>query len=86
MELFSLEHSKAAYRLDFAVYGGLVTGLAALLLFATPRAQGWEIAAFALFGLGRLDRHRVRAASLHPARHGPVSPLGTPSTTIGRRR
>ena len=51
MGLFSLEHSKAAYWLDFAVYGSLVAGLAALLLFVTPRAQGWEIAAFALFGL-----------------------------------
>ena len=51
MGLFALEHSKAAYRLDFAVYGGLVVGLAAVLLVAGPRQRGWEITAFALLGL-----------------------------------
>lgn len=51
MALLSLEHSKAAYGIDFAVYGGLVAGLATVLLVATPRGQGGELAAFTLFGL-----------------------------------
>ena len=51
MGLFSLEHSKAAYRLDFAVYGAAVAALAAVLLVAAPREQGWQIVALVLLGL-----------------------------------
>lgn len=51
MGLLTLEHSKAAYRLDFAVYGASVAALAAVLLVAAPREQGWEIVALALLGL-----------------------------------
>lgn len=51
MDFFSLEHSKAAYRLDFAVYGGAVAALAALLLVAAPREQAWTMASFAFLGL-----------------------------------
>ncbi len=52
MGLFTLEHSKMAYRADFALYGTAVVALAALLLIAGPRAQRLEILAFALAGLG----------------------------------
>ena len=51
MGLFSLEHSKAAYRLDFAVYGAAVAALAVVLLVAAPREQGWQIVALVLLGL-----------------------------------
>jgi sterol desaturase/sphingolipid hydroxylase (fatty acid hydroxylase superfamily) len=51
MELFSLEHSKAAYRADFALYGAAVVVLAAYLLLAVPRGQQLENLAFVLVGL-----------------------------------
>jgi len=49
--LFTLEHGKLAYRADFALYGATSVGLAAFLMIAGPRAQRWEIMAFALIGL-----------------------------------
>ena len=51
MGLFSLEHSKAAYRFDFAAYGFAVAALAVVLVVAAPRELGWEIVALALLGL-----------------------------------
>ena len=51
MGLFTLEHSRAAYWLDFAAYGAAVGALAGVLVVAGPREQGWEIAAVALLGL-----------------------------------
>ena len=51
MGLFSLEHGKAAYRADFALYGAAVLGLAAFLLAGEPHAPRLEVVAFALLGL-----------------------------------
>jgi sterol desaturase/sphingolipid hydroxylase (fatty acid hydroxylase superfamily) len=51
MSLFSLEHSRAAYRADFALYGTAVVVLAALLLGAAPRPQAAVYAACAVAGL-----------------------------------
>ena len=48
--MFTLEHSKAAYRVDFAVLGGASVGLAALLLMA-PDARLIENVAYAALGL-----------------------------------
>jgi cyclopropane-fatty-acyl-phospholipid synthase len=52
MAMFSLEHSKAAYRVDFGLYGAAVLGLAAFLLVAGPPARRLEIVTFAGIGLG----------------------------------
>ncbi len=49
--LFSLEHSKAAYGVDFGIYGGIVLALAGVLLAAAPREQGWTLTGYALLGL-----------------------------------
>jgi cyclopropane-fatty-acyl-phospholipid synthase len=51
MGLFSLEHSKAAYRADFALYGIGVVASAAMLLVAGPQTQWLQMAALGLLGL-----------------------------------
>ena len=51
MHLFSLEHSKLAYRADFALYGFALVALATFLVLAVPRQQAWGIVAFAMLGL-----------------------------------
>lgn len=50
MGLLSLEHSKGAYRADFALYGVWVAALAAFLLLATPRALRLETGLLAVAG------------------------------------
>jgi len=47
----SLEHSTAAYRADFALYGGAVLGLGGWLALNAPEGVGLEIAAGAVAGL-----------------------------------
>lgn len=79
MGLFSLEHSRAAYRADFALYGAAVVLLAAFLLVAGPRERRLEIAAFAWVGLvswtaieyalHRFVLHRLRPFSRWHAEH-----------------
>jgi len=51
MSFFTMEHSKAAYRIDFALYGIAVVLLAAFLLVAGPRGQRLEITVFVGVGL-----------------------------------
>lgn len=51
MSLFTIEHSKAVYRADFALYGAAVAVLATFLLVAGPPGQRLEIAVFAGVGL-----------------------------------
>jgi cyclopropane-fatty-acyl-phospholipid synthase len=51
MALLSFEHSKAAYRIDFALYGAAVAGLAAWLLLAVPQAHWPAMLAWVLAGL-----------------------------------
>ena len=51
MGLLSLEHSKAAYRADFALYGAAVMVLTVFLALECPAALRLEIAALALLGL-----------------------------------
>ena len=51
MALFNLEHSKAVYAADFALYGAAVVALAAFLFLAGPRSLRLEIACFTVAGL-----------------------------------
>ncbi|MGE3176321.1 MAG: sterol desaturase family protein [Vicinamibacterales bacterium] len=51
MGLFALEHSKAAYRADFVLYGAAVTSLAAYLRESVPGGQAMESVVIALSGL-----------------------------------
>jgi cyclopropane-fatty-acyl-phospholipid synthase len=51
MGLFTLEHGKAAYRADFAAYGGVVVGLTWLLLVGVPPSQRLEILPLVMAGL-----------------------------------
>lgn len=51
MGLFTLEHGKAAYRVDFVVYGAAVVGLAAVLLAEGPASQRFELLALVAAGL-----------------------------------
>ena len=51
MHIFTLEHSKTAYRVDFALYCAIVVALAIFLMVNGPREQRVEITAFALAGL-----------------------------------
>lgn len=50
-ELFMLEHSKRAYRLDFALYGAAVVGLTVTVFAFGPRAGRLETGGFVLIGL-----------------------------------
>ena len=50
--LFALEHSRAAYYLDFVLLYAIIAGLAAFLLVTGARARRGELIAFALIGLG----------------------------------
>jgi len=74
MRLFTLEHSRAAYRADFALYGLAVVALAAFLWRAGPRGQGLESAAFTVLGLASWTAleyalHRFVLHGLAPFRH-----------------
>jgi cyclopropane-fatty-acyl-phospholipid synthase len=51
MGLFKLEHSRFAYRADFALYGAAVLALAAVLMVGGPPAQRFELFAWVLAGL-----------------------------------
>ncbi|MEO8153678.1 MAG: sterol desaturase family protein [Rhizobacter sp.] len=52
MNLVSLEHGRAGYWSDFALYGAVVTGLSTALVWASPRSLWEENAALVLLGLG----------------------------------
>lgn len=51
MDLFTLEHSRRAYRADFVLYCLAVAFMAGLLLFDGPGEAWVEIAGFAVVGL-----------------------------------
>lgn len=50
MAIFALEHSKAAYRTDFTLYGMAVAALASALVWVAPKGHGAEMAGLALMG------------------------------------
>ncbi|MDN3575493.1 sterol desaturase family protein [Chitinimonas viridis] len=73
MALFSLEHSKLAYRADFALYGMAVLALAGYLLLASPLAEHWTMLIYALVGLASWSAmeyglHRFVLHGLQPFR------------------
>ena len=51
MDLFLLEHSKRAYRTDFALYGAAVVALAVVVLTIGHGANRLETGGFAVGGL-----------------------------------
>ena len=51
MRLFALEHSRRAYRADFALYGSAVLALAALVVGVAPHARWLSTVALTLAGL-----------------------------------
>jgi len=51
MGLFSLEHSKAAYRADFAIYLSAVVALALFLAVEAPPERWWATVALTVAGL-----------------------------------
>ncbi len=67
MDLFALEHSPAAYRLDFQLYGAVCTGLALALLVASPPGIGWLLCACVAAGLAgwTLVEYAVHRFVLH---------------------
>lgn len=77
--LFNLEHSKVAYRLDLALFGGASVGLGALLVLMGPRARlvqsigcaGLGLASwtFIEYGLHRFLLHGVKPFSTWHAAH-----------------
>ena len=79
MSLFTLEHSKVAYRLDLAFFGVASVGLGVLLFLAGPPArlmQGVACAALGLaswtfieYGVHRFVLHGVKPFSAWHARH-----------------
>jgi sterol desaturase/sphingolipid hydroxylase (fatty acid hydroxylase superfamily) len=79
MSLFTLEHSKVAYRLDLALFGGASVGLGALLFLMGPHARLIQsIACAALgfaswtlieYGLHRFLLHGVKPFSTWHAEH-----------------
>ena len=52
MGIFTLEHSQAAYRADFILYGGAVAALVAATLAVAPEHHAAHSAGLALAGLG----------------------------------
>lgn len=51
MDLFALEHSRRAYRTDFALYGAAVAALATVVFAMGPTASRLQTGCFALIGL-----------------------------------
>jgi cyclopropane-fatty-acyl-phospholipid synthase len=87
MRLFTLEHGRAAYRVDFALYGAAALALAAFLIADGPRAQRFEIAALALAGLAgwtaiEYAMHRFVLHGLEPFRSWHVEHHRRPSALI----
>ncbi|MEO6031779.1 MAG: sterol desaturase family protein [Burkholderiaceae bacterium] len=88
MGLFSLEHSRAAYRADFALYGAAVVTLASFLVAAGPPGHYWGIATFALLGLAswtviEYALHRFILHGLQPFQRWHVEHHRRPTALIG---
>lgn len=91
MGLFTLEHGKAAYSADFALYGAAVLGLAAYLLVGESPVPRLEVISYALIGLASWTGieyvlHRFVLHGLQPFKgwHGqhhqrPTALIGTPT-------
>lgn len=87
MGFFQIEHSKLAYRADFALYGVAVAGLAGFLLLAGPPAQRPMLLALALMGLAswsaiEYSLHRFVLHGLQPFRRWHTEHHRRPSALI----
>ena len=87
MVLFSLEHRKAAYRADFALYRIAVALLAGFLLAGSPDGQSPEIAAWALADLAgwtaiEYALHRFVLHGLRPFSRWHAAPHQRPMALI----
>ncbi|MEO8298957.1 MAG: sterol desaturase family protein [Burkholderiales bacterium] len=88
MGLLTLEHSRAAYRADFVLYGIAVFALASALLVAGPRAQALQIGACVLAGLASWSAveyalHRFVLHGLQPFRRWHAEHHARPAALIG---
>jgi hypothetical protein len=91
MSALSIEHSSAAYRLDYIVYSMTVFGLAVALIVGAPRALAWPLLGTALsgvvvwsvmeYGLHRFVLHGLEPFSRWHAEHHrrPTALIGTPT-------
>jgi cyclopropane-fatty-acyl-phospholipid synthase len=74
MRLFTIEHGKAAYHADFALYGAAVASLAVFLLVASPHLLRLQLLALTLLGLASWTAveyliHRFVLHGLAPFKH-----------------
>lgn len=88
MGLFSIEHSRAAYRADFWLYGVAVTLLSAVLLLGAPAGMSLELlllagAGGALWTLGEYLLHRFVLHGLPPFRRWHAEHHQRPTALIG---
>jgi len=95
MHLFTLEHSKSAYRADFALYGTASAALAVYLMVEAPHALRLELAALAIaglagwtlveYGLHRFVLHGLQPFSTWHAEHHrrPTALICTPTVLSG---
>lgn len=91
MSALSIEHSSAAYRLDYIVYGLAVFGLGSTLAAAAPRDMAWPLVGMAVaggvvwsameYGLHRFVLHGLQPFSGWHAEHHrrPTALIGTPT-------
>jgi len=87
MRLFTLEHSKAAYRADFALYGVAVLALAAFVLYAGPSEQrlvtaGWVVGGILAWSGIEYVLHRFVLHGLQPFRRWHADHHQRPSALI----
>ncbi|MDE2277022.1 MAG: sterol desaturase family protein [Burkholderiales bacterium] len=88
MGLLSLEHGRTAYRADFFVYGAVVAGLAAALLWRGPRGSGladlgWIVTGLWLWTLLEYGLHRFVLHGPQPFRRWHGEHHARPSALIG---
>lgn len=88
MEMFSIEHSPTAYRIDFALYGTAVLALAAGLVWIGPHDRALVLAAWIVAGLvgwSLLEYvlHRFVLHGLRPFSHWHAQHHARPAALIG---
>ncbi len=91
MSALSIEHSSAAYRLDYAVYGVAVVGVSVGLVLGAPPSMAGALAGMALagvlawsameYGLHRFVLHGLQPFARWHAEHHrrPTALIGTPT-------
>jgi len=88
MGIFSLEHSPAANRADFALYGIVIAALLVYALVAVPIAQwaeliGWMFAGLAFWTLVEYLLHRFVLHHVAPFKHWHAAHHQRPMALIG---